>query len=183
MRHFCTAALLVFAAACQPHEPRESAGAAPPQAPAAGMSITSSAFADGGNIPAQYTCDGGNVNPPLELKNAPQTAHSLALEVVDPDAPGGTFTHWVVWDMPATTAAIDESAKPVPGVMGTNGFGQVAYGGPCPPSGPPHHYLFNVYALDRTLSLPAQAKREEFEQAIAGHVVAQARLTGLYQRK
>jgi Raf kinase inhibitor-like YbhB/YbcL family protein len=183
MSRFCCVALIVFAAACRPHEPSESAAVATPQAPPGGMKIASSAFAEGAAIPAQYTCDGANGNPPLEFHAAPQTAQSLALEMVDPDAPSGAFTHWLLWNLPSNTATIADSAQPAPGVAGTNGFGQASYGGPCPPSGPPHHYVFTLYALDSTLSLPAQSKREDVESAIKGHVVAEARLSGTYQRK
>jgi Raf kinase inhibitor-like YbhB/YbcL family protein len=174
--------LLLFALACQRREAVNAAAPPAQQAPAAGMSITSSAFADGGALPKQYTCDGTNVNPPLDFHGVPQAAHSLALVMVDPDAPGGAFTHWLLWDIPTTTPGIAEAAKTPPGVAGTNDLGQASYGGPCPPPGPPHHYVFTLYALDKTLALPAQSKRADLERAVSGHVAAQAMLTATYAR-
>ena len=144
------------------------------KAPSRGMAITSPAFGEGQAIPAQFTCNGLNTPPPLAFHGAPAKAKSLALMVTDPNAPNGTFTHWLVWNIPPTSTS-------VAGILGTNDFGNPAYGGPCPPSGE-HRYFFTLYALDAELNLPANAKRPDVDQAMKGHVLAQATLTGRYWR-
>ena len=154
----------------KPHEPPPATGA---------MTITSPAFANGGAIPQKYTCNGTAVSPPLDFNNVPQTALSLALEVTDPDAPNGTFTPWLAWDIPTTTTRFKEDDVPAGVIQGLNGFGKNNYGSPCPPSGV-HHYIFDLYALDNTLPLTSSQGRDDFENAIKGHVVAQAKLVGMY---
>jgi Raf kinase inhibitor-like YbhB/YbcL family protein len=143
-------------------------------APSKGMTITSREFADGQSIPARFTCDGQNSPPPLAFKGVPARAKSLALILTDPDAPGGTFTHWLVWNIPA-------SSPTVAGMLGINDFGNGAYGGPCPPNGE-HRYVFTLYALDSELTLPSTAKRAQVEQAMQGHVIGQATLKGKYRK-
>ncbi len=138
------------------------------------MTITSREFADGQAIPARFTCEGQSSPPPLALRGAPPKARSLALLVTDPDAPGGTFTHWLVWNIPP-------SSPTVAGMLGTNDFGNVTYGAPCPPSGE-HRYIFTLYALDTELTLPSRSKRADVERAMQGHVIAQAVLTGKYRK-
>lgn len=145
------------------------------------IKITSSAFHDGGNIPSKFSCDGGNTNPPLQISGVPSGAKSLALVVDDPDAPGGVFTHWVVWNISAQTATIPEGSAGK-ATQGTNDFGRLGYGAPCPPSGA-HRYVFKVFALDRPLDLSRGAKRAQLDAAIKGHVIAQGELTGRYSRK
>jgi len=145
------------------------------------MKITSSGFQQGGNIPSKFTCDGGGTTPPLQIADVPSRAKSLVLIVDDPDAPGGLFTHWTVWNISPQTAAIDEGITPK-GVQGTNDFGKSGYGGPCPPSGT-HRYYFKIFALDRELNLPSSAKRGQLDAAIKDHVVAQGELVGRYSRK
>jgi len=172
--------ILTLALACNPNKKEPTPGAvSEPPPPAGAMTISSPAFADGGTIPQKYTCNGASVSPPLKFGNVPQTAHSLALEVTDPDAPGGTFTHWLVWDIPTTVTQFKEDDVPAGVIQGLNGFGTSKYGSPCPPNGT-HHYVFDLYALDNTLGLPASKGRQDFENAINGHVVAKARTTGLY---
>jgi Raf kinase inhibitor-like YbhB/YbcL family protein len=144
------------------------------------MNISSSAFKDGGSIPSNYTCDGANTSPPLAFDAVPAGAKSLALVVDDPDAPGGTFDHWVVWNIPGNTRAIAEGQSPQ-GVSGKNGFGKNGYGGPCPPSGE-HRYQFKLYALDTTLSLPPSASKADLENAMNGHTPAQVKMMGRYKR-
>lgn len=139
------------------------------------LRITTPAFNDGNPIPRQYTCDGENAPPPLNLSGSPATAKSLALVVDDPDAPGVVFTHWLVWNLPARSQGIN-------GVEGTNGFGKRGYGGPCPPHGATHRYLFHLFALDAMLALPAGATRAELDAAMRGHVRGEARFTGTYGR-
>lgn len=139
-----------------------------------GMTITSREFAGGQSIPARFTCDGQNSPPPLAFKGVPARAKSLALILTDPDAPGGTFTHWLVWNIPA-------SSPTVAGMLGINDFGNGAYGGPCPPNGE-HRYVFTLYALDADLTLPSASKRADVERAMQGHVIGKATLTGKYRK-
>lgn len=145
------------------------------------MKIASTAFADNAAIPAKYSCQGDDVNPPLSFSDVPQNAKSLVLILDDPDAPGGTFTHWVVYNIPPQTTSIDESSTP-PGMQAQNSFGKEAYGGPCPPSGT-HHYHFKLYALDEQLSFgePAPGKTA-VEKAMQGHIIEQAELIGLFSK-
>ena len=145
------------------------------------MKITSSAFQEGSNIPLKFTCDGSDTSPPLQITGVPSEAKSLVLIADDPDAPGGLFTHWLVWNVPPQTNAIAEGSAPK-GVKGTNDFGKSGYGGPCPPSGT-HRYLFKVFALDRELDLRAGAKRNQVDAAMKDHVIAQGELVGRYARK
>ncbi len=145
------------------------------------MKITSSAFQQGGNIPSKFTCDGANTNPPLQISDVPPEAKSLVLIVDDPDAPGGLFTHWAVWNISPQTSTIAEGSTPK-GVQGTNDFGRSGYGGPCPPSGI-HRYYFRISALDRELDLPFGAKRSQLDAAMKGHVIAQGESMGRYSRK
>jgi len=145
------------------------------------MKITSSAFQGGANIPSKFTCDGSDTSPPLQIADVPSGAKSLALIVDDPDAPGGLFTHWMVWNIPPDAGAIGEGSTPK-GAQGTNDFGKSGYGGPCPPSGA-HRYYFKVFALDRELDLPSGAKRRQLDAAMKGHIVAEGELMGRYSRK
>lgn len=145
------------------------------------MKITSSAFSHKGPIPSKYTCDGENINPPLEISDVPPGAKSLALICEDPDAPGGTFVHWVVWNINPQTTEIGEGKVPVGASQGTNDFGRSGYSGPCPPGGT-HRYFFQLVALDTTLNLPSGATRQDLEKAMGGHILAQAELVGTYQR-
>lgn len=147
--------------------------------PAVGnLIISSSAFEPSGFIPAKYTCDGINVNPPLHIGNLPAEVQSLVLIVDDPDAPSGTWVHWVVWNI-APSPFISQNTRP--GTEGTNDFGSQRYGGPCPPSGT-HRYFFKVYALDNSLELPAGASKRTVLTAMEGHLLAQGELMGRYKR-
>ena len=143
------------------------------------LKVSSPAFAPGGDIPAQFSCKGDNMNPPLEIHGLPSGAKSLVLILDDPDAPGGLFTHWIVWNIDPSTSGIAQKSVPGGGVEGTNDFGKKGYGGPCPPSGT-HRYVFHVFALDQKLDLHAGAKRAVLDKAIAGHVVARGELTGRF---
>ncbi len=155
---------------------------AQPATPQTGkMKITSPAFQEGGMIPQKYTCDGANVNPPLAFDGAPAPAKSLVLIVDDPDAPRGTWNHWLVWNIDPQTKEIKENSVPPNAVQGTTDFGGNKYGGPCPPSGT-HRYFFRLYALDTTLNLPRSAKRADLDKAMANHVLGQAMLMGKYSR-
>jgi len=145
------------------------------------IKITSSAFQEGGNIPSKFTCDGSDTSPPLQITGIPSEAKSLVLIADDPDAPGGLFTHWLVWNIPPQTNSIAEGSAPK-GVHGTNDFGKPDYKGPCPPPGT-HRYSFKVFALDHELDLRGGAKRSQLDAAMKGHVIAQGELVGRYARK
>jgi Raf kinase inhibitor-like YbhB/YbcL family protein len=144
--------------------------------------IASPAFSHQGMIPSKYTCDGADVNPPLSFTNIPEKSKSLALIVDDPDAPMGTWVHWVAWNIGPGTKEIPERSVPKGALQGTNDFRKQGYGGPCPPSGT-HRYFFKLYALDAPLPLQAGATKAQLEQAMKGHIIAQAELVGLYRRK
>jgi Raf kinase inhibitor-like YbhB/YbcL family protein len=150
-----------------------------------GFSLTSTAFAAGQPIPKRYTCDGENVSPPLAWSGAPAAAKSFVLIVDDPDAPGGTFTHWLVFNLPPTAKSLPEGLKPAAlpagAAEGVNGFGKADYGGPCPPKGR-HRYVHQLYALDTRLSGLTRPTRKELDAALQGHVLARATLMGTYQR-
>jgi Raf kinase inhibitor-like YbhB/YbcL family protein len=144
------------------------------------LRVKSSAFEHNGLIPRKYTCDGEDVNPPLTIEGIPEGTQSLALVVDDPDAPMGTWDHWVVWNIPPASKEIKENS--VPGVEGMNDFRRHSYGGPCPPGGT-HRYFFKVYALDAKLNLNANSRKKDLEKAMQGHVLAKGELVGRYSRK
>ncbi len=143
--------------------------------------LSSPDFAEGASIPARFTCEGQNVSPTLEIAGVPAGAKSLVLIVEDPDAPSGTFTHWIVWNIPPDTKKIPGGAAPAHALAGTNDFGSAGYSGPCPPSGT-HRYFFRLSALDTGLHLAAGASRKAFDAAVRGHVLAQAVLMGRYAK-
>lgn len=145
------------------------------------MRISSPAFANGEFIPPKYTCDGKDVNPELHFDAVPAAAKSLVLLVDDPDSPSGNWLHWSLWNIPASVRVIREDTIPQGASEGETDFSEVGWGGPCPGSGE-HEYRFIVYALDTTLNLPHASVRIAIEQAMAGHVISTATLTGRYQR-
>lgn len=157
-------------------------------APPAGteMELTSAAFEDGGTIPSEYSCDGQDISPELSWSGAPEGTQSFALIMDDPDAPGGDFTHWIIFNISADTSTLVAAIATAPLAViiwqGENDFGSIGYRGPCPPSGQTHHYRFTVYALDTTLELEAGATRAQLLDAMEGHVLAQGELVGVYQR-
>ena len=151
------------------------------------FALKSSAFSSGGEIPRKYTCSGENVSPALTWSDLPSKAHSLALIADDPDAPGGTWTHWVIWNISAHAASLAEAVPPIESLdggarQGRNDFGRIGYSGPCPPPGRPHRYFFRAYALDAALDLKAGPGRSELESAMKPHVVAQAEWMGMFKR-
>ena len=154
---------------------------APFAAGGAKLKVTSSAFQEGGNIPSKFTCDGSDTSPSFQITGVPSEAKSLVLIADDPDAPGGLFTHWLVWNIPSQTNSIAEGSAPN-GVQGANDFGKSGYRGPCPPTGV-HRYSFKIFALDRELELRSGAKRSQVNAAMKGHVIAQGELVGRYSRK
>lgn len=141
--------------------------------------VTSPAFKENESIPAKYTCDGSNDNPPLDLANIPEAAASLVLIVDDPDAPGGTWLHWLNWNIPITHH-IREGHKS--GIQGINDFKKRGYGGPCPPTGT-HRYQFKVYALNNILKIENTANVNDVEKAMSDNIMAFGSLTGIYSRK
>jgi len=152
------------------------------------MELFSPAFGNGEYIPIKYTCDGENISPPLIFVDVPDGTQSYALIVDDPDAPGGIFTHWIIYDIPSTFEGLPEDVPPA-SVMeygikqGLNSFGKVGYGGPCPPPGRPHRYFFILFALDiPELGIPSAVSRSEFLSALEGHVISESELVGLYGR-
>ena len=145
------------------------------------MKLASTAFKNNGQIPAKYTCDGENISPPLSITELPQGTQSLVLIVDDPDAPVGTFTHWLVWNIDPQTTLISEGNVPEFAVQGKNDFGKNEWGGPCPPSGT-HHYQFELHALDQKLDFAPTIDKDNLEKAMQGHILSYAQLIGLYQR-
>jgi hypothetical protein len=169
------------------------------------MKLTSTAFSDKQSIPAVYTCDGKDINPPLEIGDVPDSAKSLALIVDDHDAPAGDWVHWLVWNIAPETKAISENSTPAgapavtgapavlgrpttvtaapaaPAIFGTTDFGRTGWGGPCPPSGT-HRYQFKLYAIDTILNIPPTTKKAGLESAMKGHIIEQTTLVGLYRR-
>jgi hypothetical protein len=150
--------------------------------------IVSQAFKEGEAIPELYTCDGGDLSPQISWYSIPESTASLALTCDDPDAPNGLFTHWIVYDMLPVTPRLPED-QPKTRMMingasqGENDFGNIGWGGPCPPPGKPHRYVFTIYALDKSPEFPKPPLRADFDKAIEGHVIAKATLTGTYKKK
>lgn len=151
------------------------------------IQVTSTAFIDGDVIPATYTVDGADLSPPISWQGIPDGTVSIALICEDPDAPMGTWVHWVVWNIPPKIDGLEEALPPdgelKNGIrQGTTDFGRIGYGGPAPPSGV-HRYYFKMYALDTTLNLRAGATKSELESAMKGHVLAKGQLMGKYSRE
>ena len=151
------------------------------------FSITSPSFSAGGAIPKKFTCDGADVSPQLSWKGAPAGTQIFALIMDDPDAPVGTWVHWVLYDVPANTTELQEGLEKKEqlasgALQGRNDFHKTGYGGPCPPAGKPHRYFFKLYALDKELDLRAGAKKSDVERAMSGHILAQTELMGRYGR-
>jgi Raf kinase inhibitor-like YbhB/YbcL family protein len=150
------------------------------------LSLTTTAFPNGGAIPARHGCEAADESPPLNWGDVPGNARSFALIVDDPDAPVGVWVHWLLWDIPASTRSLEAGFEPGSiGVSGRNDFGRRGYGGPCPPRGHgPHRYFFRLLAVDKpSLGLAEGSSRKALENALAGHVVAKAEYMGTYERK
>ena len=151
------------------------------------MEIRSSAFQNGAAIPNKHTCDADDVSPVLAWNDVPEGTRALALIADDPDAPGGTWVHWVLYDLPVATKELAEGIAKTETLdnganQGVNDFRRVGYGGPCPPPGPPHRYFFKLYALDAPTGLKPRATKQQLLDAIKGHVLAEAQLVGRYKR-
>ncbi|MEK7085774.1 MAG: YbhB/YbcL family Raf kinase inhibitor-like protein [Patescibacteria group bacterium] len=145
------------------------------------MKISSPTFQHNQNIPSKYTCDGENINPPLQFLDIPGNAQSLVLISDDPDAPMGTWVHWTVWNIDPKITEITENSVPLGAVEGTTSFGETGYGGPCPPSGT-HRYFFKLYAIDTKLDLSTTTNAQDLEKSLQGHILAKAEIIGLYKR-
>jgi Raf kinase inhibitor-like YbhB/YbcL family protein len=153
----------------------------------AAITITSQAFKHMQPIPSQYTCDGADISPPLSWSNVPPATKSIALICDDPDAPAGTWVHWVVYDLPPATDSLPENIPkidtlPGGGTQGKNDFRRIGWNGPCPPGGT-HRYFFKINALDTMLNLPAGKTKAEIEKAMKGHILAKGEIVGTYTRK
>lgn len=151
------------------------------------IELTSPAFSEGGTIPRKYTCDGDDLSPPLVWRNVPQGTESIALICDDPDAPMGTWVHWVMYDIPPTASGLPEGVPAVETLpdgskQGINDFKRIGYGGPCPPPGRPHRYFFRIYALDTVPGLGPGATKDALLRSMEGHILAQGQLMGRYGR-
>ena len=152
------------------------------------IQLSSSAFTEGSSIPTKYTCDGADVSPPLRWSGVPQGTRSQALISDDPDAPRGTWVHWVLYAIPPGTTELPEGVAttkttPQGARNGDNDFGNLGYSGPCPPKGSPHRYFFKLYALDTEIGLESGAKKKDLLRAMEGRILAEGQLTGRYQRR
>lgn len=144
--------------------------------------IIKSTFTDGSEIPKKYSCEGEGINPPLSISEVPPPAKSLILFVEDPDAPGGTFTHWMVWNINPEVKGITENSTPANAVTGLNSTGRKEYTPPCPPGGT-HRYFFKIYALDTLINLTSDSSKKEVEKTMLGHIMDEGQLMGKYSRK
>jgi len=175
---------MVLVCSCQRNQPNTAANT---EVHALNLIVKSTAFKDGGAIPTKYTIDGFNISPPLEWSSAPKNTVSFAIIVDDPNAPSGTFTHWVLFNMPATVTGLPEGMPSIETLgnvakQGTNDGGKIGYMGPAPPSGT-HRYRFKVYALDTKLQLKSGSHVSDLSAAMQGHILAEGMLTGTYTRK
>lgn len=148
----------------------------------ASLTLTSDAFNNNASIPLQYSGKGQDISPPLAWSNPPSGTQSYALICDDPDAPSGTWTHWVLYNIPSTVNHIDEGKLPKEATLGKNSWGKTSYGGPNPPSGT-HHYIFTLYALDAPLALPSGLTSDQLRQAMDGHVLDKATLIGTFKKE
>jgi Raf kinase inhibitor-like YbhB/YbcL family protein len=160
--------------------------AAVPESAVSDLQLKSSAFSNGDAIPPKVTCDGSDVSPELSWSSPPAATKAFALIMDDPDAPGGTWVHWVLYDLPASVRELPEGLPKTKDLQigarqGVNDFRRVGYGGPCPPRGASHRYSFRLYALDQPTQLPAGASKGDLERAMKGHIVAQSELIGRFQ--
>lgn len=186
MLSFALLTLLFMSCASRPQQIAQQPAADQPKDNKPEIKLTSTAFKEGQPMPRTYACDGVNVSPPLEWSGVPKTAKTLAIIADDPDAPGGAWVHWVLYNLPADNIGLVENLPATEklvagGFQGRNDFEKIGYGGPCPPSGT-HRYFFKIYALDEELPLKAGATKADVEKAMSGHIVSQGQLMGTYRR-
>src|SRR6266542_7053683 len=179
---FALLVLMFPGCASRPQSITQEPPASKPKEDKMEIKLTSAAFKEGQTIPRQYTCDGANVSPPLEWSGLPTTAKTVAIVCDDPDAPAGTWVHWVLYNLPADKIGLVENTPATEnlsggGMQGTNDFKKIGYGGPCPPSGT-HRYFFKLYALESELSLKPGATKADVEKGMEGHIVSQGQLMG-----
>jgi Raf kinase inhibitor-like YbhB/YbcL family protein len=187
MSRICSKALLAGLAStlCLAAGPSFSASAE--AGPAGDFKLTSTAFQPGATIPKQHTCEGQDISPPLAWSGAPAGTKSFTLIMDDPDAPGRTWVHWVLFDLPEDARSLPENLPKTNELangarQGRNDFPRIGYGGPCPPPGPAHRYFFKLYALDAKLHLSPGTSKAELEKVMKGHILREARLVGRYKR-
>ena len=149
------------------------------QIQASAMKVTSPDFSQGSAIPKEFTCDGADISPELDIENLPEDTKSIAIIIDDPDAASGTFTHWIVWNIPSANKIEKNSSQ---GISGTNSFKKTGYQGPCPPAGKAHRYIFKIHALDSELNLDASAEKDDLINAMKSHILAQSEIMAEYQR-
>jgi Raf kinase inhibitor-like YbhB/YbcL family protein len=183
-RWLALAAIALVLVACKSSTSSAQSNTPDSHANAGTFKLTSPDFAEGAAIPKKFTCKGADISPALEWSGAPTSAQNYALIVEDPDAPSGTFTHWLVFDIPRNLNGLKQGAgndQQSGFSQGKNDFGKIGYGGPCPPSGV-HHYIFRLFALSQKLVLPSDAAKEQLEKAMKGKILAQSSLTGTFAR-
>jgi Raf kinase inhibitor-like YbhB/YbcL family protein len=188
--HLILGLLICLGLASCKDEPRDRQEAVTPQPEGGGkmgFTITSGAFTEGQSIPSKHTCDGDDISPELKWDNPPEGTRSFALICDDPDAPGMTWVHWVVWAIPATVTGLPEGIPSDPVLddatkQGMTDFRRIGYDGPCPPGGKPHRYFFKLYALDNVTNLEPGASKKRLLEAMEGHILAQTQLMGTYSR-
>ena len=186
MRIFLIIALLVLSSGCISDQPEQETQTEE-ETTIKQISISSDAFKTGTSLPVEYTCDGEDRSPALSWDTVPAGTQSIALIVDDPDAPGKTWVHWVIYNIPADSSGLPPSVPKNKtlddgSLQGKNDFGRIGYNGPCPPPGNPHRYFFKVYALDTALSLKSGATKSQLEAAMSGHILAQGSMIGKYAR-
>lgn len=175
---------LAFLTGCGGTQTPSAEPITPPASADTSMAVTSEAFQNGAAIPAKYSCDGENINPALQWSGVPANVKSQAIIVEDPDAPGGTFYHWVVYNIPPGTTILKEglSKDDLSFTQGKTSFNAIGYGGPCPPKGKAHHYYFRVYALNLEPTLAAGMNAKELQKTMEGHILSQNYVMGTFQR-
>lgn len=183
MKNATLVSLVVLFVACSTACKSQSAGpSSPPGVTAASLTVTSATFTSNGQIPVDNSCDGANRSPALTWSSPPEGTKSIAILAEDPDAPGGTFTHWIAYDLPPETRSIAEGVDPstLGGRVGQNDFQSLGYGGPCPPKREIHRYYFHIYALDVELPTPEGVNRDGFGAAMSQHVLGEGALVGTF---
>jgi Raf kinase inhibitor-like YbhB/YbcL family protein len=182
MKRWTVAMLVVCSTGCNGCRSNGALPSPPPGVTLASLTVTSTSFPPNGAIPVDYTCDGANKSPQLTFSAPPSGTQTFAIVADDPDAPGGTFTHWIGYNLRGDVRTVPEAADPATlgGTVGTNDFNRTGYGGPCPPRGEIHHYYFRVLGLNSAIDVPPGATRGAVDSAMSGHVLAEGALVGVF---